>query len=122
MRDEPGVSSRHPANFFVAQPAADFRHRLGTDSSCHNLLLFTASKVKNRRHRAPAGSRIGAYAWGEHAMTKISRREFFETAGAGGFEKFRSEEHTSELQSLTNLVCRLLLEKKNSKNGTANTS
>src|SRR5437016_12094269 len=26
---------------------------------------------------------------------------------------WRSEEHTSELQSLTNLVCRLLLEKKN---------
>src|SRR5438093_5869822 len=25
----------------------------------------------------------------------------------------RSEEHTSELQSLTNIVCRLLLEKKN---------
>src|SRR5438093_2760190 len=28
----------------------------------------------------------------------------------------RSEEHTSELQSLTNLVCRLLLEKKRSNN------
>src|SRR5438046_4094743 len=28
-------------------------------------------------------------------------------------ELTRSEEHTSELQSLTNLVCRLLLEKKN---------
>src|SRR5437016_7404541 len=27
-------------------------------------------------------------------------------------ETVRSEEHTSELQSLTNLVCRLLLEKK----------
>src|SRR5438046_10759639 len=27
----------------------------------------------------------------------------------------RSEEHTSELQSLTNLVCRLLLEKKKNK-------
>src|SRR5438046_6082276 len=27
-------------------------------------------------------------------------------------EQSRSEEHTSELQSLTNLVCRLLLEKK----------
>ena len=26
--------------------------------------------------------------------------------------RIRSEEHTSELQSLTNLVCRLLLEKK----------
>src|SRR5438046_6666246 len=30
----------------------------------------------------------------------------------------RSEEHTSELQSLTNLVCRLLLEKKKKKNTT----
>src|SRR5438093_7311060 len=29
----------------------------------------------------------------------------------------RSEEHTSELQSLTNLVCRLLLEKKKWKEG-----
>src|SRR2546430_5198616 len=28
-------------------------------------------------------------------------------------ERFRSEEHTSELQSQSNLVCRLLLEKKN---------
>src|SRR5262249_61811867 len=27
-------------------------------------------------------------------------------------DPYRSEEHTSELQSLTNLVCRLLLEKK----------
>src|SRR5437016_11021607 len=30
-----------------------------------------------------------------------------------GPRSMRSEEHTSELQSLTNLVCRLLLEKKN---------
>src|SRR5438093_4987389 len=30
-------------------------------------------------------------------------------------EMKRSEEHTSELQSLTNLVCRLLLEKKKKK-------
>src|SRR5258706_7016598 len=34
--------------------------------------------------------------------------------GPGGGD--RSEEHTSELQSLTNLVCRLLLEKKKKKN------
>src|SRR5438093_6500128 len=32
--------------------------------------------------------------------------------GEDGAAHFRSEEHTSELQSLTNLVCRLLLEKK----------
>src|SRR5438093_11432670 len=30
--------------------------------------------------------------------------------------RLRSEEHTSELQSLTNLVCRLLLEKKKKNN------
>src|SRR6266478_9873217 len=35
------------------------------------------------------------------------------TAAAGA--RSRSEEHTSELQSQSNLVCRLLLEKKNKK-------
>src|SRR5262249_60947623 len=37
----------------------------------------------------------------------------FDTRDTDDFEgNGRSEEHTSELQSLTNLVCRLLLEKK----------
>src|SRR2546427_7774627 len=34
---------------------------------------------------------------------------------AGGVLRARSEEHTSELQSQSNLVCRLLLEKKKEK-------
>src|SRR5437016_4773737 len=40
------------------------------------------------------------------------------TKGTVNSEKLsvRSEEHTSELQSLTNLVCRLLLEKKKNRN------
>src|SRR5437016_8976249 len=42
------------------------------------------------------------------------RHRFVEPFPALG-EHVRSEEHTSELQSLTNLVCRLLLEKKNKK-------
>src|SRR5437660_4327436 len=33
----------------------------------------------------------------------------------GGFDRGRSEEHTSELQSRGHLVCRLLLEKKKKK-------
>src|SRR5205807_9435969 len=37
-------------------------------------------------------------------------REMF--GGGGVIARFRSEEHTSELQSPCNLVCRLLLEKK----------
>src|SRR5690554_7684768 len=40
-------------------------------------------------------------------------REFW-PAVQKGFEVMRSEEHTSELQSRPHLVCRLLLEKKNS--------
>src|SRR5438093_1759326 len=38
------------------------------------------------------------------------------TPAAAASSRPRSEEHTSELQSLTNLVCRLLLEKKKKKN------
>src|SRR3989441_6734691 len=37
------------------------------------------------------------------------------------FAKARSEEHTSELQSLAYLVCRLLLEKKKKKNNSVST-
>src|ERR1019366_8909076 len=60
--------------------------------------------------RLPAGAeRFPAYygVWGLILSFCCSR------AGAAGLrsaDKPRSEEHTSELQSLTNLVCRLLLE------------
>src|SRR5690606_40337774 len=40
-------------------------------------------------------------------------------SGAGGHADTRSEEHTSELQSRENLVCRLLLEKKKTSNQSA---
>src|SRR5690242_10467978 len=39
----------------------------------------------------------------------------FEDKGGRAISKLRSEEHTSELQSHVNLVCRLLLEKKKKK-------
>src|SRR5438046_4169991 len=42
----------------------------------------------------------------------LASRESDARAFRAGLESLRSEEHTSELQSLTNLVCRLLLEKK----------
>src|SRR5438477_6945401 len=38
----------------------------------------------------------------------------WQVIGVVGDTKYRSEEHTSELQSHVNLVCRLLLEKKKS--------
>src|SRR5258706_5654516 len=44
--------------------------------------------------------------------SKVSRAGNAIRLSRGTRSKVRSEEHTSELQSLTNLVCRLLLEKK----------
>src|SRR5690606_22288167 len=43
---------------------------------------------------------------------KIGEVEYFNSRDIIGKPKTRSEEHTSELQSRENLVCRLLLEKK----------
>src|SRR5205807_6518903 len=47
------------------------------------------------------------------AASELSRRDRFRMTPAACFPPQRSEEHTSELQSPCNLVCRLLLEKKN---------
>src|SRR6266511_5492471 len=44
--------------------------------------------------------------------TVILWRQRYTKAGLDGLGDQRSEEHTSELQSRENLVCRLLLEKK----------
>src|SRR5258706_6971826 len=50
--------------------------------------------------------RSGAFGSGPNAVAVTDAGQAYVTLGQ------RSEEHTSELQSLTNLVCRLLLEKK----------
>src|SRR5437016_1255303 len=56
-------------------------------------------------------------ALGEKDLNKIhvrdsSGKEVLAQAVDTDYDELRSEEHTSELQSLTNIVCRLLLEKK----------
>src|SRR5690606_39408254 len=79
---------------------------------------------------APMPSPTGAFAWSmPTASNRIDRPSNKGTpsnqparvwaiqrrGGKGGIGCMRSEEHTSELQSRENLVCRLLLEKKNEK-------
>src|SRR5947199_917217 len=49
---------------------------------------------------------------------KWRRSKETQRSGLVSWRKSRSEEHTSELQSLRHLVCRLLLEKKKEKNVT----
>src|SRR2546430_7068877 len=62
--------------------------------------------------RGPGGSLVG-FAKVTHDLTERKRAEDELTRSNVELESFRSEEHTSELQSQSNLVCRLLLEKKN---------
>src|SRR2546430_10420303 len=56
--------------------------------------------------RSKRASRIGPFGTMNHGTVFLTPSAMA-TAGSG-----RSEEHTSELQSQSNLVCRLLLEKK----------
>src|SRR5688572_32721858 len=53
----------------------------------------------------PSRSSMAAFSFRGRAIHRLSI-----------LEPIRSEEHTSELQSQSNLVCRLLLEKKKNKN------
>src|SRR5436853_3506025 len=82
------VVSRHR----ISKPA-----RSGSSSALH---VIFASGV------APPSARFAGVAGEPGAWRRHSRCENY----------MRSEEHTSELQSLRHLVCRLLLEKKKSTN------
>src|SRR2546425_4206878 len=68
-----------------------FRHGDGRSKAIRN---------QQRQHRDPTAR----YAW--------QPLRYFSNTNAGAEKYLRSEEHTSELQSLAYLVCRLLLEKK----------
>src|SRR5688572_31641474 len=48
----------------------------------------------------------------QHGALVIDLSADFRLKSAEVYKEFRSEEHTSELQSQSNIVCRLLLEKK----------
>src|SRR2546430_7997182 len=73
-----------------------FRSRWGRRSTPINASSRQPAGQANRDHREPNAT--------TYIRPAISR-----------YKKVRSEEHTSELQSQSNLVCRLLLEKKKNK-------
>src|SRR5690606_40668897 len=101
--------------FHLLAPPRDlhsFPTRRSSDLCAHTLCgLFAAALTAMGAHRRRAGraaARIAGLAWlaltAEFAWARIAPGP--RTPGE------RSEEHTSELQSRENLVCRLLLEKK----------
>src|SRR2546430_5299879 len=60
---------------------------------------------------APDGRLVNNYHFADIRIAPDAVTEFLD-APAHALRRERSEEHTSELQSQSNLVCRLLLEKK----------
>jgi len=76
-----------------------FRPRLDRDNP---------TTCANGSTTCPAGA---SHFLGVQFLNQVQINQEYETINLAGSVE-RSEEHTSELQSLTNLVCRLLLEKK----------
>src|SRR2546430_5078039 len=85
----------------------------------HDALPISRSRPsRGRSRRTPPAARARASRAGPSPST--SPRSPRVGRPRGGARRRRSEEHTSELQSQSNLVCRLLLEKKKKYGCTAN--
>src|SRR2546427_4079068 len=80
--------------------------------------LFRSRRVVDRAEEVRREGRRGRVQEGPGGRRAVQVRLVQPRRRAGGgsvprlLEESRSEEHTSELQSQSNLVCRLLLEKK----------
>src|SRR5436853_4591239 len=98
-------------SFFFNDPAPTDIYTL----SLHDALPISIAAAGS----APASS-AGRSTRSPRAMRR-SRSSRTPPSGAAPSAPTRSEEHTSELQSLRHLVCRLLLEKKKKKKNTTKT-
>src|SRR5690242_21390695 len=92
---------------FLSAPAPSWLYPL----SLHDALpIYPASSQEPGRAKAAAVlQRTGPVKANSRRPRVSGQLTMYTTPWCG----FRSEEHTSELQSHVNLVCRLLLEKKN---------
>src|SRR5205823_14224350 len=101
---------RRPAQRRDRQGIHGARQPQRADPARYGGLRRTKPPYRRGRPVGAAASR-GAGAWGVHPVRDPHGDQL-----DGATACSRSEEHTSELQSLAYLVCRLLLEKKKKKN------
>src|SRR5436309_4399132 len=87
---------------FVGPGGADLAHQLSPFRRHRSALLISAEPVDHRLD-------VGAIPFERHEDRVPHVRRGLR---GDAVLEYRSEEHTSELQSRENLVCRLLLEKK----------
>src|SRR5205823_14795842 len=107
-------ATSHPSSFH--DTATTPIHTL----SLHDALpISEPPSLRSSEHKVPTGQpcRASSSRFFILTLTKAHRRCFGESVLSNSSSSFRkretrSEEHTSELQSLAYLVCRLLLEKK----------
>src|SRR2546430_12778464 len=94
------TSIRHLSSFFFFNDTAT--------TEIYTLSLHDALPISTQKHSyaKPSPSLSPAHISPAPSSCRLQEPRFFENAAP------RSEEHTSELQSQSNLVCRLLLEKK----------
>src|SRR5437868_13215046 len=76
----------------------------------YTTLFRSGNFLEESPQKPPIEARVGGPT-SEQPGDRIGRYKLLQQIGEGG----RSEEHTSELQSRFDLVCRLLLEKKKNK-------
>src|SRR2546427_3517428 len=106
------VSPRNAAAPFVFSPKWWPASEASSDHNTHPSASYTmkrttcSDRANSRRRSALAGALPDSPAKNSAGTLEVNKREA------------RSEEHTSELQSQSNLVCRLLLEKKKKKKKT----
>src|SRR5438046_3483452 len=80
--------------------------------------LFPYTTLFRSQSAAQHAATIGSCRRSIRPTEMFGKRQVADVQVLPGELERRSEEHTSELQSLTNLVCRLLLEKKKKKKST----
>src|SRR2546422_4600967 len=83
---------------------------------CQSKIIFAFYSLDVKLLLCPVGLHLltpcSSAVWPTGLEPLSVRARFFVRASAWRIGPFRSEEHTSELQSRLHLVCRLLLEKK----------
>src|SRR2546427_2081318 len=96
------------------QPSRSLVHRNSVPFASHSISSTTSTQAESRSVRTVRVAPVAASA----SITRSvfwSRLMRWRISSFGPAHSMRSEEHTSELQSQSNLVCRLLLEKKKKK-------
>src|SRR5205823_9554118 len=94
---------RRDLHSFPTRRSSDLTRRYSSVASNHGWSRRSSTAAERTLYQSGSSTHGGTVPLSRSACTAASRR----CATA------RSEEHTSELQSLAYLVCRLLLEKKN---------